>query len=59
MVADCMFLSLERARQGSCVEDCLIMLLTITDLPTRGQAVYLVHQVYYQVRKVRWSLVGW
>ena len=53
-----MFLSLERARQGSCVEDCLIMLLTITDLPTRGQAVYLVHQVYYQVRKVRWSMVG-
>ena len=47
-VSDCMFLNLSSASLGSCVEDCLVLVLTVTDLPTRDSIVPLVHQGYYQ-----------
>ena len=43
-----MFLKLSSGLLGSCVEDCLLLLLTVTDLHTRDRLVSLVHQVYYQ-----------
>ena len=46
-VSDCMFLNLSSSLLGSCVEDCLLLVLTVTDLDTRDSLVSLVHQVYY------------
>ena len=46
-VSDCMFLNLSSSLLGSCVEYCLLLVLTVTDLDTRDSLVSLVHQVYY------------
>ena len=43
-----MFLCLSQARLGSCVLDCVSLLLSLTQPDTRQRVVSLVHEVYYQ-----------
>ena len=47
-VSDCMFLCLSQARLGSCVLDCVSLLLSLSQPDTRQRLVSLVHEVYYQ-----------
>ena len=43
-----MFLRLSQARPGSCVEDCVRLLLSLSSTNTRQRLVSLVHEVYYE-----------